>query len=343
MKSRMKGDFHVRFCGNAGVKFPCVTRLAAMAGQRCPEMKVNRQKFNVYQFKKVEYMRLKDKVAIVTGSTSGIGLAIAQLFAQEGAKVVIAARKEDIAKEIISEIKEKGGEAMFVKLEVTDKQQWEDAVKQVKKTYGGLHILVNNAGTNDMSSLPYIDLEKWEKVMAINVTGPMMGMWVCAPLMKESGGGSIVNISSLGGLQGTPSTAYSTSKWALNGLSASAAYSLADWGIRSNVIAPGFIRNTNLTKPMENKAVQAIVGKNPMTENALLARAGETIELAQAALFFACDDSSYVTGVIMPVDGGLYDAGVYSLARSKMGMLTKVQGVQSKVSGFMKTIKGDKK
>lgn len=262
-------------------------------------------------------MKLKNKVAIVTGSTSGIGLAIAKLFANEGAKVVIAARKEDVANQIVSEIKADGGEATFIKLEVTDKAQWENVVNKVKEIYGCLHILVNNAGTNELCSLPNIDLDKWNKIMDINVTGPLMGMQLCAPLMKESGGGSIVNISSIAGMLGTPSTAYSTSKWALNGLSANAAFSLANWGIRSNVISPGFIANTNLTNAMPSG------GKDPISDIALLGRSGKTMELARAALFLASDDSSYVTGINMPVDGGLTDSGHYSLMRLQMAKLAE--------------------
>jgi NAD(P)-dependent dehydrogenase (short-subunit alcohol dehydrogenase family) len=262
-------------------------------------------------------MRLRNKVAVVTGSTSGIGLAIAQLFATEGAKVVIAARKEELANQIVADIKAKGGEAMFARLEVARKEDWLNMVEQVKREYGALHILVNNAGTNELCALPNIDFEQWDKVMAINVTGPMMGIQLCAPVMKESGGGSIVNISSIAGMQGTPNTAYSTSKWALNGLSGSAAYSLAGWGIRSNVICPGFIANTNLTNAISEKA-----GGNPMDNIILLGRSGQPSELAQTALFLASDESSYVTGVNIPVDGGLTDAGHYSVMRPQLAMFT---------------------
>jgi NAD(P)-dependent dehydrogenase (short-subunit alcohol dehydrogenase family) len=147
-------------------------------------------------------MRLKDKVAIVTGSTSGIGLAIAKLFAAEGAKVVIAARKEDVANNVVAEIKAAGGGAAFIPLEVTAQDQWESAVSRIKEMFGSLHILVNNAGTNELCAVPNVELDQWNKVMSINVTGPMLGMQACAALMKESGGGSIVNISSLAGMQG---------------------------------------------------------------------------------------------------------------------------------------------
>lgn len=261
-------------------------------------------------------MRLDNKVAVVTGSTSGIGLATAKLFAEEGAKVVLAARKQDIADKIIEEIKLEGGEAIFIKLEVTSKDDWANLVHIVKEEYGKLNILVNNAGTNALTAFPDIDHDIWKQVMDINLNGPMYGIEVCAPLMRDSGGGSIVNIASIGGMYGTASTAYSTSKWALRGLSGSAAYTLAGWGIRSNVICPGFIENTNLTNTIA-KVQKELMASNPMADAAFLGRGGRTDELAQAVLFLASDESSYITGIDLPVDGGLYSGGIYSMMSSQ--------------------------
>ncbi len=160
-------------------------------------------------------MRLENKVALVTGATSGIGEAIARLYATEGAKVLIGGRKEELGTTIANDIKSQGGEASFVHLEVTEQSNWDNAVKVAQETYGGLDILVNNAGTNAATAFPNVDIDKWNDIMAVNVTGPMMGIETCAPLLKVSGEGAIINISSLGGMYGTPSTAYSTSKWAI--------------------------------------------------------------------------------------------------------------------------------
>ncbi len=266
-------------------------------------------------------MRLEGKVAIVTGSTSGIGEAIARRFAAAGAKVVIAARKENIAQQIIREIRASGGEAIFSHLEVSEPDQWANTLKLTRETYGALHILVNNAGSNAKCGMPDVDLEEWDRIMAINVTGPMVGIQTCAPLIRDSGGGSIVNISSLGGLLAGPSTAYCTTKWAMCGLSRSAAFTFASWGIRSNAICPGFIAGTNMTK-----AILAHDTKDTIGDHALLGRYGTTEELASVAEFLASDDSSYVTGLEIPVDGGLYSAGIYGMnANAALNMFKKKQ------------------
>ncbi len=256
--------------------------------------------------------RLRDKVAIVTGSTSGIGEAIARLYAQEGAKVVLAARKEEIAERIVEEIKSEGGEAMFVKLEVSRQEQWLALVEKVKEVYGRMHILVNNAGSNAKCSMPNVDMEKWYQIMDINVTGPMLGMQACAPLIRDSGGGAFVNISSLGGMLAGPGTAYNTSKWAMCGLSRSAAFTYSHWGIRSNCICPGFIDGTNMTKAIlteDTKITGTTIGDFAMVGPG---RHGTPMELAQAAVFLGSDESSYVNGLEIPVDGGLYSEGVYA-------------------------------
>lgn len=256
--------------------------------------------------------RLKNKVAIVTGSTSGIGEAIARLYAKEGAKVVLAARKAEIAEQIVSEINKEGGEAIFVNLEVSVPEQWKTLVEKVYDTYGELHILVNNAGSNAKCSMPDIDLNLWQQIMDINVTGPMIGMQTCAPLIKDSGGGAFVNISSLGGMLAGPGTAYNTSKWAMCGLSRSAAFTFSHWGIRSNCICPGFIDGTNMTKAIlkeDTKVTGTTIGDFAMVGPG---RHGTPVELAQAAVFLGSDESSYINGLEIPVDGGLYSSGIYA-------------------------------
>lgn len=261
-------------------------------------------------------MRLENKVALITGATGGMGSAEARLFAKEGASVVVAARKEDRGQALVQEILEAGGKAIFVKLDVTHQEQWTQAVQRAKDAFGALHILVNNAGTNAPSVLPKVNLDVWNQVFATNVTGILIGIQTCAPLMKESGGGSIVNIGSIGGMAATFSTAYSSSKWALRGLSKSAAYTLAGWGIRCNLIQPGMIA-TDMTKEMINNPTV----DQTVHDSVLLGRIGKADEIATTALFLASDDSSYITGEEIVVDGGWYAAGPYLTNERRNHML----------------------
>lgn len=255
-------------------------------------------------------MRLKGKVALVTGATGGMGGASARLFAKEGASVLVAARHEEPATAVVQEITDAGGTAAFVPLEVTEQEQCTAAVDYARDRFGGLHILMNVVGTNDLVMLPDVDLDAWNKVFEINVTATMVGIQTCAPLIRDSGGGSIVNIGSVGGLSGTFSTAYSASKWALEGLSRSAAYIYADWGIRCNVIQPGFI-DTKMTAPMRsNPALKSVIDQQ-MSDTVLLRRMGKPEEIANTALFLAGDESSYITGTDIVVDGGWFSAAAY--------------------------------
>ena len=172
-----------------------------------------------------------------------------------------------------------------------------------------------------MSGFPEVDMETFDKVMDINVKGPIFGIEACVPMMHESGGGSIVNVGSLGGHHGSPSLAYTTSKYALRGVSACAAFTYGSWNIRSNVVSPGFIEGTNLTTNAL-KISEEMLAANPMTGGSLLHRAGRTEELAGACLFLASDFASYTTGVEFTVDGGLNCAGVYGMQQALMGTLT---------------------
>jgi NAD(P)-dependent dehydrogenase (short-subunit alcohol dehydrogenase family) len=255
-------------------------------------------------------VRLENKVALIAGGTGGMGSASARLFAREGAAVAIAARHAEQGNALAKEITEAGGKARFVKLDTTDQAQWTDAVAQVKDAFGGLHVLMNIVGTNAMAMIPDVDLEVWNTVLQTNLTGTLMGIQACAPLMKESGGGSIINIGSVAGLSGNFGTAYSTSKFGLEGLSRSAAYLLADWGIRCNVIQPGFIE-TDMTKAMTANPVAKKFAKSALNNQVLLRRAGKAEEIGYTALFLASDESSYITGTDIVVDGGWYSAAAY--------------------------------
>jgi NAD(P)-dependent dehydrogenase (short-subunit alcohol dehydrogenase family) len=255
-------------------------------------------------------MRLESKVALITGGYGGMGRASAGLFAKEGATVFIAGRSEERGDALAAEINENGGRAHFVELDVVKQDQWDAAVVHVKEQAGALHILMNIVGSNALERFPKIDIAEWNKIFEINVTGTLRGIQTCAPLIKESGGGSIVNIGSVAGITGNFSTGYSSSKWALEGLSRSAAYVYADWGIRCNVIQPGLIE-TDLTASMSSNRLVKKMQSKVMNNTVLLRRSGKAEEIAFTALFLASDESSYITGTDIVVDGGWFSSAPY--------------------------------
>jgi NAD(P)-dependent dehydrogenase (short-subunit alcohol dehydrogenase family) len=255
-------------------------------------------------------MRLENKVALITGGYGGMGRASARLFAKEGATVFIAGRNHERGEALAKEITDGGGKAFFVELEVTDQQQWDAAVEQTRKKAGALHVLMNIVGSNAMVRFPHVDIDEWNKIFEINVTGTVRGIQTCAPLMKDSGGGSIVNIGSVAGITGSPGAGYTASKWALEGMSRSAAYIYADWNIRCNVIQPGWI-DTDLTASMKSNPLVKKMQGSMLKHTVLLRRSGKAEEIATTALFLACDDSSYITGTDIVVDGGWFSSAPY--------------------------------
>ncbi|SDK59883.1 SDR family NAD(P)-dependent oxidoreductase [Arthrobacter sp. ok362] len=279
-------------------------------------------------------MRLDNKVALITGGTGGMGSASARLFAKEGAAVVIGARHEEPGITLVKEITDAGGRALFVQMDTTSQDAWDNAVRVAKETYSGLHILMNVVGSNDLSMLPDVDIEQWNKIFEVNVTGTLRGIQTCAPLIKNSGGGSIVNIGSVAGITGNFSTAYSSSKWALEGLSRSAAYVYADWGIRCNTIQPGFIE-TNMTKGMTANPLARKTFEKTLGNTILLRRAGKSEEIATTALFLASDDSSYITGTDIVVDGGWFSAAPY-LGNERSHHMLDLLKKKEQAQGFLK-------
>jgi NAD(P)-dependent dehydrogenase (short-subunit alcohol dehydrogenase family) len=255
-------------------------------------------------------MRLEHKVALITGGYGGMGRASARLFAKEGATVFVAGRDAARGRALVDAIAAAGGTAHFVELDVVNQDQWDTAVAQVKEQAGALHVLMNIVGSNALVRFPVVDIDEWNKIFEINVTGTLRGIQTCAPLMKDSGGGSIVNIGSVAGLTGNFSTGYSASKWALEGLSRSAAYVYADWGIRCNVIQPGFIE-TDLTAGMTSNPLVRRMTEGTMSNTILLRRTGRAEEIAYTALFLASDESSYITGTDIVVDGGWFSSAPY--------------------------------
>jgi NAD(P)-dependent dehydrogenase (short-subunit alcohol dehydrogenase family) len=255
-------------------------------------------------------MRLASRVALITGGYGGMGRASARLFAREGATVFVAGRSQERCDALVAEINGAGGKAHFVELDVVNQSQWDAAVAQIKAQAGALHVLMNIVGSNAMVRFPQVDIDEWNKIFEINVTGTVRGIQTCAPLIKDSGGGSIVNIGSVAGITGNFGTGYSASKWALEGVSRSAAYIYADWGIRSNVIQPGWIE-TDLTASMASNPFVKKMQSSMMNNTVLLRRSGKAEEIANTALFLASDESSYITGTDIVVDGGWFSSAPY--------------------------------
>lgn len=244
-------------------------------------------------------MKLKNKVAIVTGSTSGMGKATAILFAREGAKVVITGRNEERAKAVVEQIKSEGFEAMYI---IVDTSKVEDAKMLIDKTmeqYGTVDILFNNAGSLSVTPLKDVSLNEWESVFNVNLTSALYLTQLVAPIMKAKGNGVIINTSSVAGFNAHYGfAAYVSSKHAMNGLTKSMAWELGP-EIRVNAIAPGLIHTAMVDSIGGLDAVSALIEGSP------LKRAGKPEDIASVALFLASDDSSFIDGQIIRVDGGI--------------------------------------
>ncbi len=246
-------------------------------------------------------MRLEGKVAIISGGARGMGAAEAKLFAREGAKVIICDVLEDEGRQTEAEINEVGGDAVFVKPDVTSQDEWENAVNTAIERFGKLDILVNNAGIIVQSTIEDMTVELWDKVMDVNAKGVFLGTKTAIPHMKEAGGGSIVNISSISGIVGQDNVnaGYNASKGAVRIFTKAAAVQYAKENIRVNSIHPGPIATPMTAEGRADPERVALTA-----ERTPLGRYGEPEEVANAVLFLASDEASYVTGSEIVVDGG---------------------------------------
>lgn len=244
------------------------------------------------------------KVVVVTGAARGMGAESASLLARDGALVVLADIRQNEAEEVAEGIRDVGGEAVAVELDVTSESGWSEVVDTAERRYGGIHSLVNNAGISYRVGLLDASLEDWNHVMAINLTGPLLGIQAVAPVMRKAGNGSIVNVSSIAGLTAYPASAYSVSKWGLRGLTKVGALELAPLGIRVNSIHPGIIDT-----PMLDNA--PAVMRAAFAEGTPVKRAGRPEEVAALVRFLCSDGSSYINGAEIAVDGGFTAGGAF--------------------------------
>lgn len=245
-------------------------------------------------------MRLEGKVALVTGASRGIGREIALEFAREGADVAVNyAGSEEKAREVAEEIKAMGRKALLVQCDVSDSQAVQDMIKSVVDYFGGLDILVNNAGITRDNLILRMKEEEWDAVINTNLKGVFLCTKAAARAMMKKRSGRIINISSIVGITGNPGQAnYVAAKSGVIGLTKTTAKEFASRGITVNAIAPGFI-STDMTEDLPEEVKEAMIKQVP------LARIGEPKEIARVALFLASSDSSYMTGQILRVDGGM--------------------------------------
>ncbi|MEK7433131.1 MAG: glucose 1-dehydrogenase [Cyanobacteriota bacterium] len=249
--------------------------------------------------------KLENKVSIVTGAGAGMGKAIALLFASEGSKVVATDIDQKRLDNLKNEIIEKGGEVTTIIANMSKEEDIENMIKVATSTYGTLDILVNNAGIMD-NFQPVGELENsmMEKVMKVNFEGPFKAMRSAVKIFLANGKGNIINVCSIGGIKGgVAGAAYTSSKHALVGLTKSTGYMYSKSGIRCNGIAPGAV-NTSIIETIDMSKITSLVNDRIMAGMALNPRTGEPIEIANAALFLASDDSSFVNAQILVVDGG---------------------------------------
>ena len=244
--------------------------------------------------------RLEGRVALVTGGASGIGAAIAHRLAAEGAAVLVTDIQDDLGEKVVAAIRDEGGTAVFAHHDVSSEQEWQQVVDRARSELGGLDVLVNNAGMGDLATLEETSLADWEHTIGIDQTGVFLGMRTAAPLLKASGHGSVINISSIFGKIGGfgTSPAYHAAKGAVRLLTKNIALHWAPDGVRVNSVHPGFIDTPILA------AVKGTEFETVMTSATPLGRLGRPEEIAAGVAYLASDDASYVTGSELYIDGG---------------------------------------
>jgi NAD(P)-dependent dehydrogenase (short-subunit alcohol dehydrogenase family) len=245
--------------------------------------------------------RLAGKVALISGGARGMGAAEARLFTREGAAVVVGDILEAEGRALAADLSAKGHEALFVRLDVTREADWQQAVDLAVERFGKLNVLVNNAGISASGRIEDTTAEAWDQVMAVNAKGVFLGTKAAIPAMRRAGGGSIVNISSQLGLVGTDITSpqYSSSKGAVRLLTKVTALQYAKEGIRANSVHPGPIVTPMTERRRADPAIRALqISRIPM------GRYGEADEVAYGVLYLASDESSFVTGSELVIDGG---------------------------------------
>ena len=245
--------------------------------------------------------RVSGKVALVTGGAGGIGGASARLLAQEGAAVVIADLLAEDGRSLETQITEAGGRALFVRLDVTDEEDWDRAIKATLNSFGKLDVIVNNAGVSHRNGVEETTSDAWDWVMAVNVKGVFLGTKAAIPEMRKADGGSIINISSIYGMVGSAtSSAYHASKGAVRIFTKSTAIQYASENIRANSVHPGFVDSPMTRAHHDVPGInEERVGKTP------LGRMGQPEDIAAGILYLASEESSFVTGSELVIDGGM--------------------------------------
>ena len=247
-------------------------------------------------------MRLQGKVAIITGGARGQGEAEARMFAREGAKVVFGDVLDDDGRRVEAEIAAAGGEAVYVRLDVTDEDSWREAVGTAVSRFGKVDILVNNAGIASWNAGDDASVAEWDRLMEVNAKGVFLGTKAVIPAMRAAGGGSIINISSISGMVGQTNIhpGYNASKGAVRILTKSTAVQHAAEGIRCNSIHPGPVKTPMTERSWSNPEwLKATERRTP------LGRYAEPDEIAYGVLFLASDESSFMTGSEVVIDGGM--------------------------------------
>lgn len=242
---------------------------------------------------------MRDRVVIITGGASGIGRTAAFLFAQEGAKVVVADYQEASGKEVVDEIVGQGGIAHFVQVDVSSHEKTQQMAKNVNEHFGQIDVLINNAGITADATLPKMKQEQWDRVIAINLTGVFNCTQAVVPYMLERGAGRIISTSSVVGIHGNfGQTNYAATKGGVIAMTKTWAKELGPKGITCNAVAPGFIE-TPMTKAVPEKVLKL------MEERVPLRRLGDPSDVANAYLYLASDAGRYVNGAVLSIDGGL--------------------------------------